>query len=275
MKALFEILPSVLDTENCKLIMEVSSEGVACAIKNEETNTFQGIAVYHFDKSRPQSGFSIALQILIHQKEWLAKKFKKSIIVYSFPESVLVPYALYDRAENENVLHLLHGGFENEYALHTDVLASLNVYNVFRVPKPLNDVIESHFTDATCMHQYTALLNKEKLDGNVLSVIFYAHKMVVSLLKDGRNMLVNSYGYRTGEDVSYHLLNICKEFKIENPFLEINGLLEENSVLYKELYKYFLNIHFSALLDNVSYDETILQYPAHYFSHIFALDTCE
>ena len=98
---------------------------------------------------------------------------------------------------------------------------------------------------------------------------------MVSLIKDGKHQLINSFNYRTAEDVTYTLLNICQQFEVENIDLEISGLLEKNSALYKEIYKYFQTIDLIFLPENKNYNEEITQHPSHYFSHIFALDSCE
>jgi len=99
--------------------------------------------------------------------------------------------------------------------------------------------------------------------------------MVVSVVKDGKHQLINSFNYRTEQEVTYILLNICNQFDIENIDVEISGLLEKSSALYKEIYKYFDTIGLTPLPENKNYIKEITEHPAHYFSHIFALDLCE
>jgi hypothetical protein len=125
------------------------------------------------------------------------------------------------------------------------------------------------------MHQYSLLLKNPVNRNEGLDVIFYSQKIVVHLIKDGKQQLINSYKYQKAEDVSYTLLNICKQFQLENVHLEISGLLEETSALYKEIYKYFTDIEFTSLSPANNYSEEITKFPAHYFSYIFAIDSCE
>ncbi len=264
-----------MDAEKCSLICELSTEGLSCAIKDEEKNSFVGIATYHFDKSRPQAGFPIALQILFHQKEWLSQSFKKTTVVYSVEESVLVPFALYDSSQNNEVLNLVHGDLQTPSTLLTDVITKEGIYNVFRVSTPVYTAVQSQFPHAVSTHQYTGMLHQKERDKNKLSVIFYSQKIVVALFKNDKYYLFNSFNYRTAEDVSYTLLNICRQFEVPDIDLEISGLLEKNSALFKEIYKYFTNITFAVLPDGCKYSDDILQYPSHYFSHIFAFDSCE
>ncbi|MDP4284972.1 MAG: DUF3822 family protein [Bacteroidota bacterium] len=275
MNKIFEILPSSVEEENCILICEMSTEGFSFAIKDEIQNSFLGLGIYHFEKNTPPVGFPIALQILFHQNEWLSRKFKKINIVYSFPESVLIPFPIYDRNQNRNILNLVHGDLSNNDIIFTDVITGESLYNTYRVAAPVYDILQSQFPRASNMHQYSFLLKQAPSEKNKLHIIFYSKKMVVSLIKEGKHQLINSFNYRTAEDITYILLNICKQFEVENIDLEISGLLEKNSLLFAEIYKYFETIELTTLPVDKNYSEEITQHPAHYFSHLFALDSCE
>ncbi len=108
-----------------------------------------------------------------------------------------------------------------------------------------------------------------------LLVIFYSQKVVVDLIKDGKHQLINTYSYTAPQDVSYILLAICQQADIKNIHLVISGLIEDNSALYKEIYKYFDNIELSRFREGYQYAEGITTLPSHYFSYIFDLDLCE
>lgn len=275
MKTLFEILPFSIDWESCTLICEVSSEGVSYAIKNEENNLFTGVGVYQFDVSRPQAGFPIALQILFHQKEWLTKKFKNTVAIYSTPESTLVPFSLYNSTRNIEMLNLVLGDLPDPCTVLTDLITEHELYNVYRISSPVYNAMQAQFPNVKSMHQYSAIFKNQMPAINRLSVIFYTQKMVISLAKDGMYQLINSYPYHTAEDVSYVLLNICQQYDLKDVQIEINGLIEKKSGLFEEIYKYFSNIAFADFPKSGTYHEAIYQYPSHYFSHIFEAYSCE
>jgi hypothetical protein len=273
MKKVFEILPPSVEAANCILICEVSNEGFSFTIKDENQNLFVALSVYHFDKSTPPVGFPIALQIVFHENKLLSEPYKKIIIIYSFSESVLVPFSLYDGIQNEDVLNLVHGDLPNNDTIFTDIITGQNMYNFFRISTLLLDVINAQFPTANCLHQYSFLL-RQPTEKNKLSIIFYSQKMVVSLVKNGKHQLINSFSYHSPEEVSYTLLNICEQFDVPEIDIEICGLVEKKSSLFKDIYKYFQNVEMSVLPEGKNVSEEILQYPAHYFSHILALDSC-
>ena len=54
----------------------------------------------------------------------------------------------------------------------------------------------------------------------------------------------------------------------------VSGMIDVDSSLYSELFKYFLNMEFAILPGNFNYADAIKEQPAHYFSHLFATALC-
>jgi hypothetical protein len=275
MNTVFEILPSAYDPERCSLICEVSNEGFSYCIKDKEANHFLGLAVYHFDSTKPPVGFPIELQVLFHQHDIFLKKFKKICIVYSCPQSVLVPFSMYNRDRNQTMMNMMFGDVESNDIILSDVISGQSLYNCYRLSAATVEMVKNQFPTASIAHQYSLILKKPVKENDLLSVIFYTKKVIVHLIKDGRHQLINSYCFTTARDISYVLLNICQQFGIEKIHLVLCGLIEQNSELYKEIYKYFNDIELPGFREDCQYSEGITSFPSHYFSHIFDADSCE
>jgi hypothetical protein len=275
MRHVFEILPASFDAENCTLLCELNDEGFSYCIKDEAKNTFLGLAIYHYDKGKHPVGFPIDLQIIFHQKKILSQHFKKVKIIYSLPQSVLVPFHLYNRENSSNLMNLMQGDLCQNEMLLSDVITTQSMYNCYRILTSTYEAMQNQFPQAESMHQYSHLLKKPATSEKKLCIIFYTRKIIVSLIKDEKYQLVNSYNYRSPEDVGYILLNLCRQFDIQDIRLEVSGLFEENSTLYKELYKFFTDINFKILSEKTVVSEEIAKYPSHYFSYLFAIDSCE
>ena len=274
MKALFEIIPESLETQKCSLFCELTQESFSYAIRNDEEKSVVSLGVYQFEKTRPQTGFPIALQILFHQHQVLSEKFKKSCLVYSLPKSVLIPYTLYNSQKNPEVLSLVHGDISTGETILIDMIPGQDLYNIYSVDKALNNTILYQFPAIRGIHQYTAFLKKQP-DENKLTALFYHEKLVVALFKEGKFQLINSFSFRTPEDVSYILLNICKQFDAQDIALEVGGLIEENSALYKSIYNYFSEVRLIDTSADYKLGEGITQYPLHFFNHLYEFDLCE
>lgn len=199
----------------------------------------------------------------------LSGNFKRVFIIYSFPESVLVPFEMYNPQKNSTILNMIHGDLTENNAVLSDTIIDIQAYNIYRIPSQLKKNLEMQFPSAETIHQYSVLARNESSDGNRLSVIFYPNKIVAALKKDGNLLLANSFVYKTAEDVSYTLLNICSQFQMDNVAIEASGLIEKNSGLYKEIYKYFEQVSFANIPGGISLTDDILTYPPHFFCHLF------
>ncbi len=272
MKPVFEILPDNINAGNCDLVCEVSNEGFSYLVRDLETNTFIALAVYHFTNIIPGNHFPI-FQKIFEDTSLLSENFMNVNIIYSFPESVLVPFSMYNSKNNAEVLNMIHGDFTENDVIVTDVLLDHKVYNCYRMPSEIIRETGNRFPRGKGLHQYSLLIKNISADGSKLSVIFYPHKIVVTLSKDGKVLLINSFSYKAAEDVSYILLNVCRQFEIESIPLEVSGLIEKDSSLFKEIYKYFDPVTFTPLPAEINFSEEINQYPPHYFSHFFGFDS--
>jgi hypothetical protein len=275
MNTVFGIMPSSSDPETCVLICEVSNEGFSCCIRNEDEKSYVGVAIYHFDSTKPAIGFPIALQVLFHQHDIFSKKFRKVCVGFSFPQSVLIPFSMYDRDKNQTLMNLMFGDLETNDVILTDIISEQSLYNTYRLSAATVEMIKNQFPDATMTHQYSLLLKNFSGDTDSISVIFYTQKVVVHVFSGGKHFLLNSFDFTTANDISFILLNICQQLKIKKIHLVLRGLVEENSALYNEIYKYFDDIEFASFRKEYSYSEEIAKFPSHYFSHIFDIDSCE
>ena len=272
MKTLVEILPENLDAEKSNLCCEVSDDSMAYIIKNAEQNTFIGLAAYEFEKN--DQPVIEQIKELLHSNDVFNKRFGKTTIIYSNDESVLVPFNLYSSLENGNVLNLVHGDLTDNNFIQSDLVVEKGIYNTYRVSKEVSDLFATAFPGASNVHLYSALI-KADYPGSSAWLIFYPTHFVLQLRITNKTELINSYHYSADEDVIYTLLNVCHQFNLQNLPVWISGVIREDSSLYREICKYFKTVHFATLPENYQYSETISQYPAHYFSHLFALGSCE
>ncbi|MCO6496410.1 MAG: DUF3822 family protein [Chitinophagaceae bacterium] len=275
MKSVFEIFPKVYNEEDYSILCELSCEGISCTLKKLEDGKYCGVGVFHFDRKISNGGLHIALQILFNSHPLFSKNFPKSTIVYSHPESVLIPFSLYNSRTSADVLNLLHGDVESKSVVNTDIITEKSYYNCYRIREDVNKVLDQQFPGSNKWHQYSALLGKHSSTENKIYAIFYSHKIVVSVFLGGKCHLMNTFYFNTPEDVAYYLLAVKQQTGIDDLPIELSGFIEKNSYLFTEIHRYFKNISFAKLPPLCQYEENLAAYPQHYFSNLFALDTCE
>ena len=105
---------------------------------------------------------------------------------------------------------------------------------------------------------------------------FNADEFSVIVFKDELLQLAQTFVYSSPEDVLYYLLKICGQLDLRQQEVKIilSGLIEKDSAIYRELYKYFIHLEFEALPSGIRIAEALNEYPDHYFSSISKLATC-
>ena len=103
-----------------------------------------------------------------------------------------------------------------------------------------------------------------------------ADQFLVAVYNGEQIQLIQSYAYQTPDDVSYYLLGICNKFKIsqDKVTLIVSGLLDEQSRLYQELLKYFLQVQWDRMPETIKLDKVFAAFPTHYFSPLLKMALC-
>ncbi|MBW7839360.1 MAG: DUF3822 family protein [Chitinophagaceae bacterium] len=274
MRTVFEIFPKVYNEEDYSFLCELSYEGISCSLKKVADGKYCGVGVFQFDKNTSKTGLHVALQILFNSHPLFSKNFPKSTIVYSIPESVLVPFSLFDSENSGNVLNLMYGDLYGNGHVNTDIITEASYYNCYRIPAEVSKVLDQQFPNANKWHQYSALIGRHSSKENKMYAIFYSYKIVVYVFIEGKCHLMNTFSFQSPEDAAYYLLAVRAHSGVADLPLELSGFIEKNSYLYNEIHRYFSDITFAALPPLCEYEEQILSYPSHYFSNLFSLDTC-
>jgi hypothetical protein len=253
------------------LFVFTAKTGIAFAALHEPSNKFVGIRIWHFPNH-----FSIAkalsgIQVIINAE----KKLAKTDIIWCNDESIIIPEPFFNKDTCNDMLKLVYGD-AGEESISSELVKTQNAYNVYKLPAGLAKSLNTKFPLATQSHQASLLINLEVAMSELVYCNFYYDSITVLLRKNNQLQIVKSFDFNTPEDAVYHLLNVCRQFTI-NPaetFITANGMIDRTSNLYKEIYKYFLGIHFYELPDRFTYIDEIKKYPSHYFSHLFALASC-
>lgn len=273
MKPIFEIIPTEFNAAQTTFIGEISEEGFNYVF--EENGEIVGIGASLFEKNYKDDDIAIALPIFFHQRKCFQESFKNTIIQFSFPESAMVPFRLYNREQNAQVLNSLFGDVNYQTEIFTELPEGRNSYHIYRVCSSIADALRQQFPAAVFTHQFTSMACKKFENENELNIVFYGKKMVVVFFSEGKIRILNSYYYQAPQDAAWILLNITSGIDRNNVNLKLSGLIEASSILYSELKKYFNDINFDNGSGSIKYNVNTFQHPAHYLSHIFAIESCE
>lgn len=193
---------------------------------------------------------------------WDVKSLQAQVL-FNHAESMLVPNSYQSTDTDKPLMDLFFGEdirniqFANCFELDAKVLYDLNnelksaLYNAF------NTVNFTHTTAhqaAMCVEGITCIFQQQSL------------KVLVKI--NGVLQLVQYYDFETPTDAAYYLVRICEHYHIDrNTFpIHLSGLVQQDSNLFKELEKYFLELHFLKS-DVIS---PLPEEQVHYFSHLLS-----
>jgi Protein of unknown function (DUF3822) len=230
-----------------------------------------GEVLYSLAYYRTEHTDAAALEELMALTPVLKENFYSVQVAWDFTGNALLSSADHQPEESGTMLRALFGS-HGEEAVITENITDWQMYNVYAVPASLLQKVQLLYPAAQSRHQISLSIKQviaATEEGNMY-VDFRPDDFTVLLVKSSRLLLAQTYTYSTPEDVVYYLLKICAQLGLSQQELQlqVSGLIDSDSALYKELYQYFLNIEFreSGWQGN--------EYPAHFFTTLNDLARC-
>ena len=257
---------------DARLLIEISQHGISYIVI-DNGNECVALHSHHFTTSTEKAANE--LKQLASNENILQENFKSTAVVYAHPQSVMVPSDLLQDTQKKQMLELVHGDVSDAF-IRTDFLFRQYTHNIYPVPRQVDAMVSYLFSSPVSTHLYSLLPDMYPGSGNHLHCIFSPSSFTAMLVKEGTLQAIQTFSFKTPEDVAYHLLQLCEAFEtdVNEIILHLNGMIDKTSNLYAELYKFFLYLEFASLPDTFTYPEELKNYPSHYFSHLFVAATC-
>ena len=203
-------------------------------------------------------------------------RYYQTAVAYDANESVQIPSVVYKYEDGQLHLDAIYGK-----TIHTNIisenLAALNLYNVYRLPSGLHSSISRKFLSGKFWHLYTVILkNSSSQQSGTIFTDFKTDEFSVVVVKENKLLLCQTFAYTAPEDVLYYLLKCCEQLNLSQQEVQLllSGLIEKDSALYRELYKYFINLEFESLAREIKLTTALTIHPEHYYSSISKLAAC-
>ncbi|HXB45417.1 MAG TPA: DUF3822 family protein [Puia sp.] len=278
----FHIEADNIETENfqqCRLVVVVDTDSLSYVIMTMELERPLCIKYFQFNQINDRQQEEIMREI-IFEDELLTKDINETFVVYNVPDSTLVPDAFFDEQFNREFVNLIYGNL-NKSPVMSEKVPWWDIYNVYRLPSDLHKLLQNKFPSAKHWHFYSLLLKSYKKfnvpeNAQTLQVLFCPEKIIVSVYKNGRLLLMQNFLYSIPEDVLYHLLNCCMQLDMSRQVvkLQLSGFIETQSLIYSELVKYFSDVSFSEPEESIAKSDMLKKYPLHYFSSLLKMAAC-
>lgn len=264
-------------SDDTHVLIELGRYGLSILWFNKDPLTVQGVASYNFPGEATIEALQENVQTIINDNKLAAAA--GVYVFYNFAESVLVPAEFHNIMDGAQQLNLIYG-VTPQSVVAQDAMQFPDgvgnpdtVYNVYRIPVGISETVEK-MTSAKPKHATSVQV---KFPGtNVLQCTIYHNTIKVFLYSNNQLLIVQQFGYKTPADVVYHLLNTCDKYNLASTevSLNLNGMIDSESSLYQEIYKYFLKVNFNTVSDDVNLSAEIQEHPSHFISHLTDLARC-
>ncbi len=269
----------ILDDNNAtspdaRLTIEIGTSHIAYLVIDQNNHCI-ALAIYFIkDDPNQEKACSLLTEMAIEHPVF-NKLFSKITIVYNNPVTTFVPAEFKHPSSDKPFIELLHGD-TSEISVREDHLTALDVYNIYGVNKRIEATVSYLFKADRSVHLYSLLPEIAPSNGDLLYCVFSNNHFTAMLLRNGELQIIQTFLFKAPLDAVYYLLQLCNSFSIQphELQLELNGMIDADSALYQELYKYFPEIRFSDLPGAFTYPAGLDAYPRHYFSNLFALAAC-
>lgn len=264
---MFEINHSGPRSGNDTLLCEWGERYCCYTVYNAESNSLAELHYYTFEG--PASAEEINEVIRLLKSEGL--RYSRVVLCSGFPQALLVPRQYFSEAHSPAAVL----NSEKRMNYFHDIIGEWQVVNNYAFPKAIYQGLEAALGPLEMKHVYTTSLKAYNghTAGAQMAVDFTPRTFRVVVKREGQVLLAQMYDYNTPLDVVYYLLKIFQELPLskEETHLVLSGLVEEASALYRELYSYFLNIHFA---EPAGMPLVKTEHPAHFFASIYNLALC-
>lgn len=269
MKKIFEITDEGKSSVQPVLSIEFGEKHCCFSITDFTTKALRKLAYYKTDEINDNF-----LDQLLSLHPELEDPFYQVLICYDYPHSSLVPSTVYKVEEKSTVLSCLTGSLTTN-AVITESINEWQLHNVYAVPQDIHQGVSKSFSKGKYWHRNTINIknNNASIENGVLMVNIRSTDFTVLASANGKILLARVYSYAIPDDILFYLIKICEQFGLQQEKVQIklSGLIEQQSILYKDMYQYFLNITFR----NTEWKAPVNDdSPAHFFTSLNDLTKC-
>jgi hypothetical protein len=263
------------------LAIEISYDWIVYLVFDEVKNNYIVIESFNFNKVFNESQLVSSFQNIIDNHDNLKLNYEKTNIVFKSSKYTFIPSPLFVVGEEERYLTFNQEILNSETTLK-DFVKNADLFNIYAIPKLLQNFLEDNFKNHKLSHHLTSLVeiivNKYKnLDENKTVFINLGQSFLdVLVLENQKLLLCNTFQFKTGEEFIYYLMFVFEQMKLnpEKNNLTIIGEIEKDSALYGYIEKYIRNISFIERNNAFKYSYLFDKIPQHYFYNLFNLKLC-
>ena len=275
---LFDETLDINSTENYELSIELSPETLSFCLLDSIRNKF--VLIRSFGAEENKSFNTDKLGDLLHNDDFLSKKYKKVHCVIPSSKFTLVPAPLYDPGKKDEYFTFNHI-LEEENVILADRTKNPDAFIVFSASVSLSELLKRTYPGVHLHHHVKLLLDhisssRKNLNSNYIHV--HVERNFFNLIIYNNNILkfCNSFAYRNISDMLYYVLNVFRNLDIkQEETIYFSGLTEKYDDLSSTFSLYIRNIKFAEPSGNFTFSYVFNDMELHRFINLFTALNCE
>jgi len=261
--------------EGSKLCIELGQFHVGITISNPAGSEISSFDLF----SAKQKITPSFLQSVLSSEMLSGVHFSDVVMIHNQKEMTLVPSALYSQYLDTVLIETIHGD-QFDLSVSSDDVHQWELHNVYGTDKSMFSMIVDTYPQArqvqymsVCLRSIFRTLREDASQWLKLYILPSCINLVV--LKGEQLQIAQSFYYETPEDIIYNVLNVVDKYRLDvaEAIVEVSGLIDSESAIWKELKKYFLNIELEPC-SSVSAESQGSAIPSHYFTPFFLVPKC-
>jgi hypothetical protein len=256
------------ELSNQQLFIEAGKNHLACWCKKAGDKKLNAFELFQCDAYTGASFENMLSAARLHSR-LLTMKVAETKFILNTDETICIPFN-----SDHNGNDFLKQNFELLFGASADASIFSEEYNGYliaaRIEKGLQDSLRSSFPGAKFHLQYNCLLPALNANGNgnteIVYLFFYPYYFSLIVFKQGKLQLLQTRTYNNAEDVLYFVLNIFKQYNIDNKTeIVTGGFINEESKLYQTLYQYAEGLKLAQVDEELFATGGFKDYSSHYF----------
>lgn len=266
---------AIADTDD-QLVLEAGRTHIACIEKKGYKSGISAFELFNFTENEA-ADFTKLFKTISADSKLLSKAYPATRVFINNELSMLVPLSDFNTEIAADYLNVIFGEDPFSKIRCEPLPVEPGVMNVYRVPEELMTTLQHNSTKVTFEHTYSNIVKSIASDisaspSGCIYIRFYNTFIIVTVIRNNKLQIIQSFIYETKEDVLYTLLNISERFELntEDLSIKISGMIDLGFTLYKDLIAYFKQVEVQNV-DKAALLLDIKEHPLHYFTPFFNL----
>ncbi len=232
-----------VDTATANLLVQTGNGFIGFASFQPGEKKLNSWVVFELDQQLSPAQFEEKLSAIAANYQWVHTNYQKVILLQYAPVNVLVPAILNSDAGKDELLQLVHGPQTNR-VLVKDIVLQQSLVNHYAVDAAIAGILNRRFPKGEWWHEQSLLLTKTASAEARITATIRFNEVQLTVERNGKWLLLQTYNYHTPEDVLYYILNTMQQLDLtqEETTVYLQGMIDQHSALYDVLYLYILNL---------------------------------